>query len=266
MNDDVRARTKALGVAARAVLAELAASPLAARNAALLAAAAALDDAHPAILAANEADMEEAAGGQPATAFLDRLRLDDGRIEAMARGLRTIAGLDDPLGRTLARWQRPNGLEISRLSVPIGVIGIIYEARPNVTADAGGLCLKAGNAVILRGGSASLRSSRAIHRCLLAGLSEAGLPATAVQMVADRERAAVGAMLAMNGLIDVIVPRGGKSLTERVQGDSRVPVLAHLDGICHTYIHAAADEEKARAIVLMPRCGVPAFAGRPKPC
>jgi glutamate-5-semialdehyde dehydrogenase len=180
-------------------------------------------------------------------------------VAAMASGLDEIAAFPDPIGTTLARWTRPNGLDIARVRVPLGVIGIIYESRPNVTADAGALCLKAGNAAILRGGSESLASSMAIHRCLVRGLVAAGLPEAAIQLVPTRDRAAVGAMLRLADCIDVIVPRGGRGLIERVQAESRVPVLAHLDGLCHTYVDAAADPAKARAIVVnakMRRTGV----------
>ena len=183
----------------------------------------------------------------------------DARIASMVTGLEEIAALPDPVGATIAEWTRPNGLNISRVRTPLGVIGIIYESRPNVTADAGGLCLKAGNAAILRGGSESQHSSRAIHACLQRGLTEAGLPADAIQMVPTTDRAAVGEMLTMTKYIDVIVPRGGQSLVDRVMRDSRVPTFQHLTGLCHTYIHSAADAEKARKIVLnakMRRTGV----------
>jgi glutamate-5-semialdehyde dehydrogenase len=191
--------------------------------------------------------------------MLDRLRLDPARVEAIAAGLEAIAAQPDPVGAELARWLRPNGLDIARVRVPLGVVGIIYEARPNVTADAGGLCLKAGNAAILRGGSESFHSSHAIVEALHAGLDEAAVPRTAIQLVPTTDRAAVGLMLAMAEQIDVIVPRGGRSLIERVQAESRVPVLAHLEGICHVYLHQAADPAKARAITLnakMRRVGI----------
>ena len=193
-------------------------------------------------------------------ALMDRLKLDAKRVEAMAQAVADVASLPDPVGRELARWPRPNGLDIARVSTPIGVIGIIYESRPNVTADAGALCLKSGNVVILRGGSESLHSSRAIHAALVQGLEAAGLPAAAIQLVPTKDRAAVGHMLAgLNGTIDMIVPRGGKSLVARVQAEARVPVLAHLEGICHTYVHEKADLAMARALVLngkMRRTGV----------
>jgi glutamate-5-semialdehyde dehydrogenase len=183
-------------------------------------------------------------------ALMDRLKLDAKRIEAMAKGLAEVAALPDPVGRELARWTRPNGLDIARISTPIGVIGIIYESRPNVTADAGALCLKSGNVTILRGGSESLASSRAIHAALVEGLQASGLPAGAIQLVPTTDRAAVGHMLTgLNGTIDLIIPRGGKSLVARVQSEARVPVLAHLEGICHTYVHQKADLAMARAIV-----------------
>jgi glutamate-5-semialdehyde dehydrogenase len=191
---------------------------------------------------------------------LDRLALDESRIEATARGLEEIAALPDPLGQVVAEWQRPNGLKIQRVRVPLGVIGIIYESRPNVTADAGGLCLKSGNAVILRGGSEAARSNAAIHACLVRGLERNGLPARAVQLVPTQDREAVGFLLRdMTEYVDVIVPRGGKSLIARVQQDARVPVIGHLEGICHTYVHGAANLEMARRIVVnakMRRTGV----------
>ena len=192
-------------------------------------------------------------------AMLDRLALDDGRIEAMAKGLEDIAELADPIGTVLAEWERPNGLRISRVRVPLGVIGVIYESRPNVTADAGGLCLKSGNPVILRGGSESFNSSRAIAVCLSRGLDDAGLPAGCIQLVPTRDRAAVGEMLAMDDVIDVIIPRGGRNLIERISAESRIPMFKHLEGVCHTYVHAAADPAMARDIVLngkMRRTGI----------
>src|SRR6202040_4291962 len=198
-----------------------------------------------------------------AAALLDRLALDPKRLEAVARGLEDIAAQPDPVGRVLAEWTRPNGLRIARVSVPLGVIGIIYESRPNVTADAGSLALKSGNAAILRGGSESFYSSQALVAALVEGLRAAGLPEAAIQLAPTRDRAAVGLMLAMTGVIDIIVPRGGPSLIERVQRESRIPVIAHLEGLCHTYIDAAADPEKAREIVLnakmrrVPICGAP---------
>ena len=235
--------------AARDASATLARAPDAARNAALRAAAAALRAGTAAIIAANAADLAafDAAGGT--AAFRDRLALSPARIGAMADGLEAIAALPDPLARTLADWTRPNGLRIRRIATPIGVIGMIYESRPNVGADAAGLCLKSGNAVILRGGSDSRHSAAAIQQAMRAGLREAGLPEAAVQMPPDPDRAYVAAMLGAGGLIDLIIPRGGKSLVTRVQAEARVPVLAHAEGLCHTYIHAAADPEMARRVL-----------------
>jgi glutamate-5-semialdehyde dehydrogenase len=250
----------ALGKAARRAAQALALASTDAKNAALRAAAAAIRVRQPEILAANEVDVANASkAGRPA-AFIDRLALNPSRLEAMAKGLEDITALSDPVGEITAGWERPNGLRIERVRVPLGVIGIIYESRPNVTADAGALCLKSGNAVILRGGSDSLNSSRAIEASLGIGLQEAGLPAEAIQLVRTPDRAAVGMMLAgLNGNIDVIVPRGGKSLVARVQEEARVPVFAHLEGICHVYVHAAAELEMAKAIVVnakMRRTGI----------
>jgi glutamate-5-semialdehyde dehydrogenase len=202
------------------------------------------------ILAANAHDLAEAESHGVSVARRDRLALDPKRVEAIAAGLEAIAALPDPVGRVLAEWTRPNGLAIQRVAVPLGVVGIIYESRPNVTADAGGLALKSGNAAILRGGSESFHSSRALVAALGEGLCSAGLPETAIQLVPTRDRAAVGLMLGMNEHIDIIVPRGGRSLIERVQRESRIPVIAHLEGICHTYVDGEADPGKARAIVL----------------
>jgi glutamate-5-semialdehyde dehydrogenase len=250
---------RAIGLAAREAAAVLARAEPVQKTAALRNAAAAVRAAQVEILAANAEDMAAAEKIPLSAAMLDRLRLTVGRIEAMAQGLETVAELPDPVGAELARWTRPNGLDIARVRIPIGVIGIIYESRPNVTADAGGLCLRSGNVAILRGGSESLRSSRAIEACLQRGIAAAGLPEAAVQLVPTRDRAAVGIMLGMADLIDVIVPRGGRSLIERVQRESRIPVIAHLEGLCHTYVDRAADPEKARRIVLnakMRRTGV----------
>ncbi len=245
--------------AARAASAELGRMPAAARDGALRAAASALRDGMDTIVTANARDIAafDAAGGS--AAFRDRLLLTPSRVEAMADGLDDVATLPDPLARTLADWTRPNGLRIRRVASPIGVIGLIYESRPNVGADAAGLCLKSGNAVILRGGSDSFHSARAIHAALADGLRRAGVPEAAVQIPPATDRAYVAAMLAAAGLIDLIVPRGGKSLVTRVQAEARVPVLAHAEGLCHTYIHAAADTEMARAILAnakMRRTGV----------
>lgn len=248
-----------MGLAARRAAPLLANAPTAAKNQALTAAAQALRARTADILAANARDMTAARAKGLSGAMLDRLLLDGKRIEAMAQGLEAIAALDDPVGEVLARWTRPNGLVIERVSVPLGTIGVIYESRPNVTADAGALCLKAGNAVILRGGSESLHSSAAIHQCLVMGLRAAGLPEAAIQLVPTADRGAVGAMLTRPDLIDIIVPRGGKSLIARVQAESRVPVIAHLEGLCHVYVDRAADPAKARAIVMnakMRRTGI----------
>ena len=220
------------------------------KNAALAAAAAALRARVPEILAANAHDMKAGEAAGLGGAMLDRLKLDPARIEAMARGVEQIAALPDPIGTIIAEWERPNGLRIQRVRVPLGVIGIIYESRPNVTCDAGALCLKSGNAAILRGGSESHRSSTAIHACLVEGLRAAGLPEACIQLVPTTDRAAVGYMLAgMTDSIDVIVPRGGKSLVARVQQEARVPVIGHLEGNCHVYVDRAADLNMARAIV-----------------
>lgn len=247
---DIPAMMHAIGEAAQAAAAELSYAPAATRDAALLAAAQALEDGAPAILAANAADMDYGREKGLSPAMMDRLMLDGPRVAAMAQGLRDVAAQPDPVGRVLAEWDRPNGLHFRKVATPLGVIGVIYESRPNVTADAGGLCLKSGNAAILRGGSESFHSSGAIHAALVVGLRAAGLPEAAIQLVPTRDRAAVGEMLAMQGLIDVIVPRGGKGLVGRVQSDARVPVFAHLEGICHIYVDAAADPAKARAVIL----------------
>jgi glutamate-5-semialdehyde dehydrogenase len=248
-----------IGRAARSAAHALAFASTAQKNHALTEAAAALRSAAPKILGANEGDMRGAGTGLSG-ALLDRLRLDHARIEAMAQGLQEIAAARDPIGVTVAEWRRPNGMLIQRVCVPLGVIGIIYESRPNVTADAGALCLKSGNAVILRGGSESARSSAAIHACLQQGLDAAGLPLSAIQLVPTTDRAAVGHMLAdMADSIDVIVPRGGKSLISRVQKEARVPVIGHLEGVCHVYVAVSADLDMAKRIVVnakMRRTGV----------
>ena len=235
------------GRAAQRVLAQL---DSAARSAALHAAAASLRQAETAVLAANAADMAAGAARGLSAAMLDRLRLDSERLAGIAAAIEQIADLPSPLGQVIDSVQRPNGLALSRVRIPIGLIGIIYESRPNVTADAAALCVASGNAVLLRGGSEAVQSNWAIHTALVAGLTAQGVPADAVQLLPTQDRAAVGAMLQAAGLIDLIVPRGGKSLVARVQADARVPVLAHLDGICHTYVHAAADPAKATAIAL----------------
>ena len=244
-------------VAAAAVLAQ---ADTATKDAALKGAAAALRARAGQILSANAHDLAAARAAGLGAALLDRLSLDDGRIEAMARNVEAVAQLPDPIGTVAAQWQRPNGLRIARVRVPLGVIGIIYESRPNVTADAGALCLKSGNAVILRGGSESSGSNAAIHNCLLEGLRGAGLPAACIQRVATTDRAAVGYMLAgMTEYIDVIVPRGGRSLVARVQQEARVPVIGHLEGNCHVYIDRDADVRMAQAIALnakMRRTGI----------
>jgi glutamate-5-semialdehyde dehydrogenase len=219
------------------------------KNLALAKVAAALRAGKTALLAANALDMEAARAKGLTGAMLDRLALDDQRVEAMARGVEDIAALPDPVGTVSARWTRPNGLDIARVRVPLGVIGIIYESRPNVTCDAGALCLKSGNAAILRGGSESAHSSRAIHACLVAGLEAAGLPAAAIQLVPTTDRAAVGHLLTMTDYVDVVVPRGGKSLVARVQQEARVPVIGHLEGVCHVYVDRDADLAMARGIV-----------------
>ncbi|MDF2381899.1 glutamate-5-semialdehyde dehydrogenase [Nostoc ellipsosporum NOK] len=231
---------------ARRAAVQLAAMPTPAKAAALRAAAAAIRADTQAIQAANAEDMAAAEVDGLSGALLDRLKLDAGRIEAMAAGVEAVAALADPVGDVIDRVERPNGLVLTRVRVPIGVIGIIYESRPNVTADAGALCAMAGNAAILRGGSEAIRSNRAIHAALARGLAEGGMPEDAVQLVPVTDRAAVGAMLVAEGAIDMIVPRGGKSLVARVQAEARVPVLAHLDGLNHTYIDGAADPAMAR--------------------
>jgi glutamate-5-semialdehyde dehydrogenase len=249
-----------LGRQARNAARALAMSSGDTRNAALQAAAAELRSRSGEIVAANETDMRGARERGLGAAMLDRLMLDQGRVEGMAAGLEAIAELPDPLGRVMAEWQRPNGLLIQRVAVPLGVIGIIYESRPNVTADAAGLCVKSGNAVILRGGSESFHSSRAIHACLVTGLEKAGLPAASVQMVPTTDRAAVGYLLSsMSQWLDVVVPRGGKNLIRRVQEEARVPVIGHLEGICHVYLHEAADADMAAEIAVnakMRRTGI----------
>ncbi len=234
------------GAKARAAAALLAQADAATRDAALREAAAALRAATPAILAANARDLAAFSGG---SAFADRLMLNEARVEAMARGLEEVAALPDPLARTLASWTRPNGLVISRIAQPLGVLGMIYESRPNVGADAAAIAIKSGNAILLRGGSESFWSAAAIHQAMTAGLRAAGLPADAVQVAPSTDRGFVAAMLAASGLIDLIIPRGGKSLVERVQREARVPVLSHAEGLNHTYIHEAADFAMARRIL-----------------
>lgn len=249
-----------LGKAACEAAPVLAQAHTAQKNVALAAAARAIRERHADILAANARDLEAARAAHTSAALLDRLKLDEPRVASMARGLDEIVALPDPIGTVIADWERPNGLRIERVRVPLGVIGIIYESRPNVTADAGALCLKSGNAVILRGGSESQYSSQAIHACLVEGLREAGLPEACIQLVPTTDRAAVGYMLAgMTEYIDVVVPRGGKSLVERVQREARVPVIGHLEGNCHVYVDCDADLPMAQAIVLnakMRRTGI----------
>ena len=256
---DIHALMTELGQKARAAARRLALVPGPAKDAALRAAAAALRVQAEAIKAANAKDMAAGEAKGLTKAMLDRLMLNDARIDSMAAGLEVIAGLDEPVGRVLAEWDRPNGLRIQRVAVPLGVIGIIYESRPNVTADAAGLCLKSGNAAILRGGSESHHSSLAIMAALRAGIEAAGLPLDSVQMVPTTDRAAVGEMLTMTDYIDVIVPRGGKSLVARVSAESRIPLFQHLEGICHTYVDGAADAAMARKLVMnakMRRTGI----------
>lgn len=256
---DIKNLMKILGEQARTAYRLLADASPEQKNAVLLKAAQEIRAQSKQIIAANDADMFAAENAGLAKAMLDRLKLKPESIKAMARSLEDIAFFPDPIGKILAEWERPNGLRIQRVSVPLGVIGIIYESRPNVTADAGGLCLKSGNAVILRGGSDSLNSSKAIIECLHKGLKSAGLPAEAIQLVPTRNRQAVGEMLTMTEYIDVIIPRGGKSLTERILTQSRIPTIQHLDGNCHTYIHKSADAQMAKDVLLnakMRRTGI----------
>ena len=258
--DKLEATMREIGREARRAARTLALAPAAQKNEALAAMAKAIRRAQAAILSANAEDVAEAKSAGATPAFLDRLTLDAERIAAAAAGLDVIRKLKDPVGTVLAAWRRPNGMRIERVRVPLGVIGVIYESRPNVTVDAGALCLKAGNAAILRGGSESFRSARALHAALVEGLVDAGLPAAAITLVPTRERAAVGAMLAgLDGALDVIVPRGGKDLVARVQAEARVPVFAHLEGVCHVYVDAKAKLSMAKSIVLnakMRRTGV----------
>ncbi|MGX5667146.1 glutamate-5-semialdehyde dehydrogenase [Rhizobium daejeonense] len=257
---DIDALMLDIGRSARAAARPLAIAPTEQKNAALVAMADAILADEEAILAANAMDVANGKASGLTGSFMDRLMLDSDRVAAIAKGIREVAELKDPVGEVIAAWERPNGLKIERVRTPLGVIGVIYESRPNVTADAGALCLKAGNAVILRGGSDSVHSSRAIHACLVKGLEKAGLPADAIQLVPVTDRSAVGAMLTgLGGAIDVIVPRGGKSLVARVQSEARVPVFAHLEGLCHIYVDASADLEMAKKIVVnskMRRTGI----------
>jgi glutamate-5-semialdehyde dehydrogenase len=254
------AAMRELGREVREAARVVALAPAAQKNRALAAMARTIRGSRAQILAANAQDVAQARAAQASAAFIDRLTLNDARIEAMAAGIEVVRKLKDPVGNIMAAWRRPNGMRIERVRVPLGVVGVIYESRPNVTADAGALCLKAGNAALLRGGSDGFRSSQAIAAALAAGLHEAGLPAAAVSLVPTREREAVGMMLAgLDGAIDVLVPRGGKDLVARVQSEARIPVFAHLEGVCHVYIDAKAKLAMAKAIVLnakMRRTGV----------
>ena len=258
--DDIRALMLEIGRRARAAAQPLAIASAERKHAALVSMAREIEARKGDILAANAVDLDNARASDMAASFIDRLTLNEARIRAIADGIRAIAELKDPVGEVIACWDRPNGLHIERVRTPLGVIGVIYESRPNVTADAGALCLKAGNAVILRGGSDSLHSSKAIHECLAKGLRDAGLPEHAIQMVPVADRAAVGEMLTgLDGAIDVIVPRGGKSLVARVQNEARVPVFAHLEGICHVYVDGSADLDMAKKLVVnskMRRTGI----------
>ena len=261
MSDDIAGLMQGIGARARAAAAELAFAPGERKHAALVAAAEAVWARRDDILAANRDDLAFGAAKGLSPALMDRLMLDERRVRAMADGLRAVAGQRDPVGEVMAEWSMPSGLNIRRVRTPLGVVGVIFESRPNVTADAGALCLKSGNAVILRGGSESFHSSSVIHACLVAGLQQAGLPVDAIQLVPTRDRAAVSAMLAAVGVIDVIIPRGGKGLVGLVQREARVPVFAHLEGICHVYADGDADLEKARAVVLNAKTRRPGICG-----
>ena len=258
--ESVRELMLGIGRNARAAAGPLAIASAERKHAALVSMAREIETRKDEILSANALDLENAHASGMAASFIDRLTLNEARIRAMADGIRAIAELKDPVGEVIVEWDRPNGLHIERVRTPLGVIGVIYESRPNVTADAGALCLKAGNAVILRGGSDSLHSSQAIHACLVKGLRDAGLPEHAIQMIPVADRAAVGELLTgLGGTVGVIVPRGGKSLVARVQSEARVPVFAHLEGICHIYVDATADIDMARNIVVnakMRRTGI----------
>ncbi len=258
-NQSIDTVMEELGDRAKEAAQILSLAPTEAKNKALRDAAKSLRDCSAEILAANAADVEAAVLKGISASYLDRLKLDESRVEAMAKGLEDIADLQDPVGHVMNQWDRPNGLDISRVRVPLGVIGIIYESRPNVTADAGALCLKSGNASILRGGSESFRSSRAIWKCLQDGLQSADLPTDAIQIIPTTDRAAVGKLLTMSDTVDVIVPRGGRNLIERVQNESRIPVFSHLEGLVHIYLDKSADVTKAAEIVFnskMRRTGV----------
>ncbi len=261
MSENITDMMARIGQAAREAAQELGYAPSEQRAQAMTAAASAIRAGKGRIAAANARDMEYGRDKGLSNAMLDRLMLDDARIESIAAALESVAAQPDPVGATIKEWDMPSGLHIRRVRTPLGVIGVIYESRPNVTADAGALCLKAGNAVILRGGSESFHSSGAIHECLVEGLRTAGLPEAAIQLVPTRDRAAVGAMLTMTDHIDVIVPRGGKGLVGRVQAEARVPVFAHLEGICHIYVDNAADMDKARRVVLNAKTRRPGICG-----
>ncbi|MCR6733521.1 MAG: glutamate-5-semialdehyde dehydrogenase [Afipia sp.] len=259
---DLTALMTDLGAGARRAARLLALAPSAQKDAALAAMAAAIRANAPAILAANAEDVAEARANGSSNAFVDRLALNDARIAAMADGIDVVRAIPDPVGIVTETWTRPNGMTIERVRVPLGVVGVIFESRPNVAADAGALCLKSGNAVILRGGSDSFRSCRAIHQCLVDGLRKAGLPDESISLVPTRDRAAVGLMLAgLNGAIDVIVPRGGKNLVARVQLEARVPVFAHLEGVNHVYVDKAASLDMAKTIVLNAKMRRPGVCG-----
>lgn len=258
---DIPALMADLGAKATVAAATLATAPGVQRAAALDAAAATVEARQEAILAANAADLAAGRAKDLPGAFLDRLALDPARLAAIASGLRAVAGQPDPVGAVLASWTQPSGLSIRRVATPLGVVGVIFESRPNVTADAGALCVKSGNAVILRAGSESFASATVLAECLQAGLESAGLPREAVQLVSTRDRAAVREMLTMTGTIDVIVPRGGRGLVQLVQSEARVPVFAHLDGVCHVYLHAAADPEVAARVLLNAKTRRPGICG-----
>ena len=258
---DVHALMREIGERAKAAAQELAFAPSSQKDGALRAAADAIWADRATLLEANAADMADAEAKGLSGAMLDRLKLTEDRVRGMVEGLRAIAGQPDPVGQVIAEWDRPSGLHIRRVRTPLGVVGVIFESRPNVTADAGALCLKAGNAAILRGGSESLRSAQGIHAGLASGLAAAGLPEAAVQLVPTTDRAAVGEMLTMTGLIDVIVPRGGKGLVGRVRAEARVPVFAHLEGIVHIYVDKAADLVKARAVIVNAKTRRPGICG-----
>ncbi|KQW17386.1 gamma-glutamyl phosphate reductase [Afipia sp. Root123D2] len=259
---DLPALMTELAAGARRAARALAIAPTEQKNAALAAMAAAIRASVPAILAANAEDVAEAKASGATTAFVDRLALNEARVAAMADGIDVVRGITDPVGKVTEKWQRPNGMTIERVRVPLGVVAVIFESRPNVLADAGALCLKSGNAVILRGGSDSFRSCRAIHACLVQGLNEAGLPAEAITLVPTRDRDAVGLLLTgLHGGVDVIVPRGGKSLVARVEAEARVPVFAHLEGVNHVYVDKAAKPDMAKTIVLNAKMRRPGVCG-----